>query len=69
MRLRELDVVQLKIKNKGEARFTFVEALCVPTICSPLTNQPHSSAHELLEFAGLEFPDLAHNTTISQLVF
>ena len=38
--VKELDVVQFKVKNKGDARFTFVEALCVPTICSPLTNQP-----------------------------
>ena len=58
--VKELDVVQLKIKNKSDARFTFVEALCVPTICSPLTNQPLSSAHELPEFAGLEFADFAH---------
>ena len=55
--VKELDVVQLKIKNKGDARFTFVEALCVPTICSP---QPLLSAHELPEFAGLEFADFAH---------
>ena len=60
MRVKELDVVQLKIKNKGDARSTFVEAPCVPTICSPLTNQPLSSAHELPEFAGLEFADFAH---------
>ena len=55
-----LDVVQLKIRNKSDARFTFVEALCVPTICSPLTNQPLSSVHELPEFAGLEFADFEH---------
>ena len=58
--VKELDVIQLKIKNKGDARFTFVEALCVPTICSPLTNQPLSSAHELPESAGLKFADFAH---------
>ena len=38
--VQELDEVQLKVRNKGDARFTFVEALCVPTICCPLTNQP-----------------------------
>ena len=58
--VKELDVVQLKTKNKGDTRFTFVEALCVPTTCSPLTNQPLSSAHELPEFTGLEFADFAH---------
>ena len=36
--VQELDVVQLKVQNKGYARFTFVEALCVPTTCSLLTN-------------------------------
>ena len=49
-----------QVQNKGDARFTFVEALCVPTICSPLTNQPLSSVHELPEFAGLEFADFEH---------
>ena len=59
-KVQELDVVQLKVQNKGDARFTFVEVLCVPTICSPLTNQPLSSVHELPEFAGLEFADFEH---------
>ncbi|CAB4039144.1 PREDICTED: uncharacterized protein LOC100197852, partial [Paramuricea clavata] len=58
--VQELDIVQLKVRNKGDARFTFVEALCVPTICSPLTHQPLSSVHELPEFAGLEFADFEH---------
>ena len=58
--VQELDVVQLKVRNKGDARFTFVEALCVPTISSPLRNQPLSSVHELPEFAGLEFADFEH---------
>ena len=56
----ELDVVQLKVQNKGDARFTFVEALCIPTICSPPTRQPLSSVHELPEFAGLNFADFEH---------
>ena len=41
--VQELDVVQRKVQNKNDARFTFVEALCVPTMTSPLTNQPLSS--------------------------
>ena len=34
--VQELDVVQVKIKGKSENMFTLIEALCVPTICSPL---------------------------------
>ena len=67
--VKELDVVQLKIKNKGDARFTFVESLRLPTICSPLTNQPLSSAHELPEFAGLKFADFAHKPPVTWFVF
>ncbi|CAB3986888.1 Hypothetical predicted protein [Paramuricea clavata] len=58
--VQKLDVVQLKVRNKSDARFTFVEALCVPTICNPLTHQSLSSVHELSEFAGLEFADFEH---------
>lgn len=58
--VQELDVVQLKVRNKGDARFTFVETLCVPTVCSPLINQPLSSVHELPEFAEMEFADFEH---------
>ena len=36
-KVQELDVVQVNIKDKFENRFTLIEALCVPTICSPST--------------------------------
>lgn len=50
----KLDVVQLKIRNKSDFRFTFVEVLCVPTICNLLTKQPLSVMHQIPEFARLE---------------
>ena len=37
-----------------------IEALCVPTICSPLTNQNLSSVQGLSEFRGLQFADFEH---------
>ena len=36
---QEIDVVQLKIENKITKGFVFIEALCVPYICSPLKHQ------------------------------
>ena len=58
--VQRLDVVQLKIKSKCDNVFMCIEALCVPTICSPLTNQNLSSVQELSEFRGLQFADLEH---------
>ena len=43
--------------------FTAIEALCVPTVCSPLTNQYISSVNDLDEFRGLDFADYEGNTT------
>ena len=43
--------------------FTAIEALCVPTVCSPLTNQYISSVHDLDEFRGLDFANYEGNTT------
>ena len=48
--VQRLDVVQLKIKSKCDNVFMCIEALCVPTICSPLTNQNLSSVQGLSEF-------------------
>jgi hypothetical protein len=59
--VQKLDIVQFKVKNKNDPRFTFVEALCVPTICSPLTNQPIDSACNLPEFKNLELADFEHD--------
>ena len=36
---KEIDVVQFKVENKITKGFVFIEALCVPFICSPLKNQ------------------------------
>ncbi len=59
--VQKLDVVQFKVRNKNDPRFTFVEALCVPTLCTPLTNQPLDSVCELPEFKKLEFADFEHD--------
>lgn len=34
-----LDIVKFKITKQDGKNFTFIEALCVPQICSPLTKQ------------------------------
>ncbi len=59
--VQKLDVVQFKVRNKNDPRFTFVEALCVHTLCSPLTNRPLDSVRELPEFKKLEFADFEHD--------
>ncbi|CAB4030027.1 integrase core domain, partial, partial [Paramuricea clavata] len=56
-KVKRLDVVQVKVKNKSDSRCTSVEAICVPTICSPLTNQYISKTHDLEEFEDLELAD------------
>ena len=35
-KVRNLDVVQVKVKHKESDDYTLIEALCVPKICSPL---------------------------------
>ena len=37
--LKELDVVQICVKGKLKTRNTYIEALCIPFICSPIPNQ------------------------------
>ena len=64
-KVQELDVVQVNMKDKFENRFTLIEALCVPAICSPLTSQHIASAKNIVEFKNLEFPD--HNESLSTL--
>ena len=61
----ELDVVQVNIKDKFKNRFTLIEALRVPTICSPLTSQHIASAKNIVEFKNLKFAD--HNESLSIL--
>ncbi|XP_028403430.1 uncharacterized protein LOC114526129 [Dendronephthya gigantea] len=55
--VQELDVVQVNVKDKSDHKFTSIEALCVPSICSPLTNQHIDSAQRIEEFKNLEFAD------------
>ena len=64
-KVEELDVVQVNIKDKFENRFTLIEALCVPAICSPLTSQHIASAKNIVEFKNLEFAN--HNESLSTL--
>ena len=61
--VRKLDVVQFNVKHRTDSLFTTIDALCVPTVCSPLTNQYISSVHDLDEFRGLGFADYEGNTT------
>ena len=37
--LRELDIVQICVKGKLKTKNTYIEALCIPFICSPIPNQ------------------------------
>ena len=48
-----LDVVQVKIQHKLRNSFTYVEALCVPTVCSNLTQQK-------IEFAKQNYKHIAN---------
>ena len=34
--MQVLDAAQLKIKHRHQNEFVFIEALCVPVICTPL---------------------------------
>jgi hypothetical protein len=63
--VQQLDVVQLNIKNKFDNGFTLIEALCVPTICSPLTNQHIAITRELEEFIikDLKFAECISDST------
>ena len=37
--LREVEIVQIRVNRKDHSGFVYVEAICVPEICSPLRNQ------------------------------
>ena len=56
-KVQKFDIVQFKIKNKFNSNFIVVEALCVPSICSPLTNQCMESVRKCQEFSEFEFAD------------
>ena len=44
--MQVLDVIQPKIKHRHQNEIVFMEALCVPVICTPLKMQEISSAQE-----------------------
>ena len=55
--VQELDIVQFKIKNRYDSRFTNIEAVCVPTICTPLTKQSMPGLQDCREFKEIKFAD------------
>lgn len=57
-KVSNLDVVQFKVRHVGvDDVFTYVEALCVAQICSPLKGQQINKAGKLEEFRELTFAD------------
>ena len=63
-KLETLDVVQLKIKNRYETRFIFIEALCYPVICRTLKNQEITFARSKFgNFFELELADFNENSS------
>ena len=61
--LKMLDVVQLCVKHKDFSSSTFIEALVVPSICSPLSGQDISFASS--EFSHLSNLELADSNEYS----
>ena len=45
--MKILDVVQVRVKSRFTGKFIYLEVLCVPIICSPLTKQKISTATQL----------------------
>ena len=67
-KVQKLDIVQFKIKNKYNSNFIVVEALCVPSICSPLTNQCMDSVRKCQEFSEFEFADYEDHSSADRPV-
>ena len=56
--MKELDVVQIRVKNRLRGDFVYLEVLCVPFLCSPLTKQTISSAiQQFPKLKGLTLAD------------
>ena len=64
-RVQNLDVVQFKVRDKRDNSFVFVEALCVPNICSPLTRQDIDLAKHL--YKHVSSLDLADSGNCSEI--
>ena len=67
-KVQKLDIVQFKIKNKFNSNFIVVEALCVPSICSPLTNQCTESVRKCQEFSEFQFADYEDHSSAGRPV-
>ena len=60
---RDVDIVQLKVKGKSKGSVVFVEAICVPDICSPLKNQNIDLAVQRYEhLENLELADCSEGS-------
>ena len=42
--MKKVDIVQLKVRGKNSTHDVYIEAICVPVICSPLRNQRFSTS-------------------------
>lgn len=40
-KLQTLDVVEIRVKHKNDGGSTYMEALCIPQICSPIKKPKH----------------------------
>ena len=58
---RQVDVVQLKVRGKKLNNEIYIEAICVPTICSPLRNQEVDMAVYKNKYEHLKELELADN--------
>jgi len=56
--MKALDIVQFRVRHKSREGYTFVEALCTPTICSPICGQDINFAvSNYTHLQGLELAD------------
>ena len=62
--MQVFDVVQLKLKHCHQNEFVFIEALCVPVICTPIKMEEISSAHKNYKhLSKLEFTEFDHGSS------
>ena len=56
--LRKLNVVRFKVRHRSQRGIVkCVEALCIPTLCSPLSNQSFSESKRFEHLASLDLAD------------
>ena len=57
-KLKNVDIVQMKIKGKSSNHSVYVETICVPETCSPLKNQNiETAAGQYENLLNLDFAD------------